>query len=81
MQPEQTVSEMASEVLRRQAEAQAERTGESIEEAMEAVVNSEAGRQLVQLAEGPHRHEKAAEWQTSLIEERAEGRARVGLPT
>jgi hypothetical protein len=35
LQPEQTVSEMANEVLRRQAKARADRGGEPIEEAME----------------------------------------------
>ena len=44
MQPEQTVAEMANEVLMRQAEAEAERSGEPIEEAMWAVVETEAGK-------------------------------------
>jgi hypothetical protein len=44
LQPEQTVEEMANEVLMRQAEAEAERSGEPIEEAMWAVVETEAGK-------------------------------------
>jgi hypothetical protein len=81
MQPQQTVAEMAAEVLGRQAEAQADRSGQSYEEAFEDVLNTEAGRQLVELADGPHRHEKAAQWQAGLVEERAKERALVGLPT
>jgi len=34
---------MANEVLARQAEARAERTGEPLEEALEAVLKTEAG--------------------------------------
>jgi hypothetical protein len=44
-----SVEEMANEVLMRQAKARADRTGESIEEAMEAVLNTEAGTQLREL--------------------------------
>jgi hypothetical protein len=81
LQPEQTVAQMAAEVLGRQAEAQAEQSGQSYEEAFEEVLNTEAGRQLVELADGPHRHEKAARWQAGLVEERAKERALVGVPT
>ena len=81
MQPEQTVAEMASEVLGRQAEAEADRSGRSYEGAFEEVLKTEAGRQLVGLAEGPHRHEKAAEWQAGLLEDRAAERALEGVPT
>jgi hypothetical protein len=55
LQPEQTVEEMANEVLMRQAEAEAERSGEPIEEAMWAVVETEAGKQLAGLRDGPTR--------------------------
>jgi hypothetical protein len=58
MKKGQRVGAMADEVLARQARARAERTGESFEEALEAVRNTEAGRQLEELSEGPHRHEK-----------------------
>jgi hypothetical protein len=81
LQPEQTVAQMAAEVLGRQAEAQAEQSGRSYEEAFKDVLNTEAGRQLVELADGPHRHEKAAQWQAGLLEERAEERALEGVPT
>lgn len=81
MHPEQTVAQMAGEVLGRQAEALAERSGRSYEEAYADVLNTEAGRQLVELAEGPHRDKKAAEWQAGLLEKRAKERALVGLPT
>jgi hypothetical protein len=80
LQPEQTVAEMVGEVLGRQAEAMADQSGESHEEAYAEVLNTEAGRQLVELAEGPHRHDKAAQWQAGLAEERAKERALVGLP-
>jgi len=81
LQPEQTVAQMAAEVLGRQAEAQADQSGQSYEEAFKEVLNTEAGRQLVELADGPHRHEKAAQWQAGLLEERAEKRALEGVPT
>jgi hypothetical protein len=81
MQPEQTVAQMAAEVLGRQAGAQSGRSGRSYEEAFKDVLNTEAGRQLVELADGPHRHEKAAQWQAGLLEERAEERALEGVPT
>src|SRR5215210_3104378 len=74
MQRDQTVSEMAREVLARQAEALARRSGRSLEEAIQAVSDTEAGRQLRDLANGEHRHEKAREWQASVFWERAEER-------
>ena len=82
MQPEQTVSEMAAQVLERQAaKARAHRSGQSLEEALAEVLKNPAGRRLGELADGPHRHQKAAQWQASLIEKRAAQRARVGVPT
>jgi hypothetical protein len=74
MQQEQTVSEMAREVLARQAEALARRSGRSLEEASQAVSDTEAGRRLRDLANGEHRHEKAREWQAGAFWERAEER-------
>jgi hypothetical protein len=74
MRPEQTVIEMVEEVLRRQAKALVEQTGQSFNAAMEAVSNTDAGRQLVELAEGPHRNQRAREWQEGLAWERAEER-------
>ena len=74
MQPEQSVSQMAEEVLLRQAKVLAQRSGYSLEEARQAISDTEAGRQLRNLAEGEHRHEKAQAWQASAFWERAEQR-------
>jgi hypothetical protein len=74
MQQNQSVSEMATEVLARQAGARAKRTGESLEEALRAVLQTEAGRRLGQLRDGEHRDERAEQWQPSLLQERAEER-------
>ncbi len=70
----QTVSEMAQEALMRQVRALAQSSGHSLEDARQAVVNTEAGRQLRDLAQGEHRHEKAKHWQPSVFWERAEER-------
>jgi len=67
---EQTVSEMVVEALARQAEALSERTGRPFDDAFAEVLNTPAGRLLAELADGPHRHEKAAEWQAGLVAER-----------
>ena len=75
MQPEQTVAEMANEVLLRQAKARADRNGEPIEAAMGAVVGTEAGKQLRQLRDGPHSEESVEEWQVGIARERARERA------
>ena len=85
MQPEQTVSEMANEVLARQAKARAERRGEPIEEAMEAVLDTEAGQQLRELRDGPHGEEGVEETQVDAARQRAKERAeelgrRLGEP-
>jgi len=53
--------------LARQAEALSERSGRSFEEAFAEVLETPAGRELAELADGPHRHEKAAEWQAGLL--------------
>ena len=74
MQPEQSVSEMAEEALTRQAMALAQRSGHSLEDARQAVSDTEAGRQLRDLANGEHRHEMAEAWQGSVFWERAEER-------
>src|SRR5215218_7682154 len=60
MRPEQTMAEMAEEVLSRQARAQAQRTGQSRAEAREAVIQTPAGRQLEGLRSGVHRHKGCA---------------------
>jgi hypothetical protein len=76
MKKKQRVGEMADEVLARQARARAQRTGESFEEALEAVRKTEAGRQLEELSEGPHRDERAEQWQEEMSRERIEERHR-----
>jgi hypothetical protein len=79
MQENQSVSEMATEVLARQAAARAKHTGESLEAALRAVLQTEAGRRLVKLRNGPHRDERADEWQPNLPRERAEERTQEKL--
>ena len=74
MQQDQTVSEMAQEALMRQVMAIAHSSGHSLEDARQAVVDTQAGRQLRDLAQGDHRHEKAKQWQASIFWERAEER-------
>src|SRR5215213_1407490 len=74
MQENQSVSEMATEILARQAGARARRTGESLEEALRAVLQTEAGRRLRKLRDGDHRNERAEQWQPNLPRERAEER-------
>jgi predicted component of type VI protein secretion system len=69
---DRSVEEMANEVLMRQAKARADRTGESIEEALEAVLNTEAGAQLRELRDAPHGEESIEEWQVGMAQERAE---------
>jgi hypothetical protein len=70
----QRVDDMADEVLARQARNRAKRTGEPFEEALETVLETEAGRKLVESRDGPHGEERAARWQKSLPRERAEER-------
>src|SRR5215203_4754016 len=65
---------MAEEVITRQAKALAQRSGHSLEDARQVVAHTEAGRQLRDLAQGEHRHEKAKEWQASVFWDRAEER-------
>jgi hypothetical protein len=76
MKKKQRVAEMADEVLARQARARIKRTGEPFEEALKAVRKTEAGRQLEELREGPHRHERANQWQEDMSRERTEERHR-----
>ncbi len=77
MQENQRVADMAEEVLARQAGTRAERTGEAFEVALTAVLQTEAGRQLARLRDGPHRGELAQRWQDDLPRERAEERSRA----
>jgi plasmid stabilization system protein ParE len=75
VQQDQSLQEMAEEVLERQAKALANQSGKSLEDARQAVSDSEAGRQLRDLANGEHRHEKARHWQGSVFWDRAEERS------
>src|SRR5829696_1804027 len=70
MRAEQTVSEMVVEVLARQTESLSEREGRLFEDAFVEVLDTPAGRLLTELVDGPHRHERAAEWQAHLIADR-----------
>ena len=74
MREDQSVAEMANEVLMRQAKARAQRSGEPIEEAMEAVLNTEAGEHLKELRDGPHSEESVEQAQVSLARDRAQER-------
>jgi hypothetical protein len=76
MDKNQRVAEMAVDVLARQAGVRANRTGEPFEEALKAVLEIEAGRQLGELRDGPHRNEKADQWQKDLAQQRARERKR-----
>ena len=76
MRKNQQVAEMADKVLARHAVASAQRTGERFKAALDAVVETEAGRQLEELREGSHRDERTEEWQEDLLRERTEERRR-----
>jgi hypothetical protein len=75
MRAEQTVSEMAQEVLSRQARALAKRSGEPFVESLEAVVETPAGRQLEELRCGVHQDEETRYWQANLLFERVSEQA------
>src|ERR687889_619439 len=66
MQEEQRVDDMATAALRRQARAATERTGKPFEEALKAILETEAGLQLSDLSDGPHRDESAERWQEDM---------------
>jgi hypothetical protein len=63
MKKKQRVAEMAEEVLKRQARDRVERSREPFEDALKAVLETKAGRQLEELRDGPHSGEGAQEWQ------------------
>jgi hypothetical protein len=67
MHKNQRVSDMAVEVLARQARAEAKQSGEAFEDALESVLKTEAGRQLRELRDGPHRDKMASQWQGDLV--------------
>jgi hypothetical protein len=75
MRTEQTVDEMAQEILWRQARVLARQTGEPFVEALAAVLETPAGHQLEELRCGPHQHEEARYWQAKLLFERASEQA------
>jgi hypothetical protein len=74
MREDQSVAEMANEVLMRQAKIRSDRSGEPIEVAMETVLNTEAGKQLRELRNGPHSEESVEETQVGVARERAQKR-------
>ncbi len=75
MRAEQTVDEMAEEILRRQARALARQTGEPFAQALATVLATPAGLRLEELRCGPHQHEEARYWQANLLFERASEQA------
>ena len=75
MRAEQTVKEMAQEVLWRQARTLAQRTGGPFVEALEAVLETPAGHQLEELRCGPHQDEETRYWQANLLFERVSEQA------
>ena len=76
MHKNQRVAAMAVDVLARQAGERAKQTREPFEEALKAVLQTDAGRQLGELRDGPHRDERAEQWQERLVQERARERKR-----
>ena len=77
MQKDQRVCDMANDALARQAKNRTQRTGEAFEVALEAVLETEAGRQLAQLRDGLHRDYSAERWQEDLPRNRAKERSRA----
>jgi len=75
MRAEQTLVEMAEEVLSRQTRAQVQRTGQSRAEARAAVIQTPAGWQLEELRSGLHKDEEARHWQANLLFERVSAQA------
>ena len=75
MHAKQKVAHMADEVLARQVAARIRCSEESFEDALGAVLLTEAGRQLQELRHGVHGSKKAHEWQENLLGSRAEERA------
>jgi hypothetical protein len=61
---------MVVESLARQAKTLSEGTDQPFEEAFAQVLKTPAGWRLAELADGPHRHQKAAQWQAGLMADR-----------
>jgi hypothetical protein len=72
-----SVARMVDGVLSRQATALARRNGETLDDALEAVLGTEAGRQLEALRAGLHGTEWAHRWQEELAPKRATARKRA----
>ena len=71
MHKNQRVAEMINEVLPRQTERHAERTGETLLDALQSVLKTEAGRrQLRELRNGPHESKVASQGQEDLAARR-----------
>ncbi|HEU4494950.1 MAG TPA: hypothetical protein VFR69_12195 [Rubrobacteraceae bacterium] len=81
MNKNQQVADIALDVLVRQARDRARQTGEAFGVALEAVLETKAGRQLGELRDGPHGAEKAEdlahERAQELKQEQAERRQRA----
>jgi hypothetical protein len=76
MQKNQRVADMAVEVLARQVGARVRQTGEAFEVALKTILETDAGRQLGELRDGPHGDERAEDWQEDLAHKRAQERKR-----
>jgi hypothetical protein len=74
LQQNQSVFEMVEDILARQAKSLADKIGRPSERALDIVTDTEAGRQLRELANGEHRCQKAQHWQASIRWDRAEER-------
>ena len=81
MHAKQKVAHMADEVLARQVAARIRCSEESFEEALGAVLLTEAGRQLQELRDGVHASKRADEWQENLVRSRAEERGALTTDT
>ena len=74
MQRNQSVFEMVEDNLACQAKSLADKTEQPSERALDILTDTEAGRQLRELANGEHRCKKAQHWQASIRWDRAEER-------
>ena len=74
MQRNQSVFDMVEDILARQAKSLADKTGQPSERPLDIVTDTEAGRQLRELANGEHHCKKAQHWQASIRWDRAEER-------
>ena len=79
MWQEQTVSEMVVTVLMIQAKVLVDRTRQPFEDALVAILKTDVGRQLEELADGPHRHDRASDWLSNVVWKNIEERHRSWL--